>query len=277
MHPYIFIFYMKKLPLFLLNSLTVALVGVASSSAYAISVSTDILRGGLATYGNLPDNTSNPGGEVNWVQFIGLGEGASFTAVDYNTIGDDFNLSPFIQNGGCCERGAGQQLQINGYNDGSGLANLYLRGESNTNNPGFGAHANWILTLDLDVVRANRFGSTTDPLTLTGDFGAWGSIGDSGATAGVITGAIFLDGARIDSMAESVANPAAVNQSFNLVLPNSGQYLTFAILNGVTATNRTLWDDGVFKNVDLEVVPEPSAALLIMVGLAGFANKRRRK
>lgn len=252
----------------------VLLVAAGSVSAQTISVSTDVLNGGSAAAGTLADGATAPVG-VDLVRFIPLG--GTYGAVVYNSAGDTVNLTPYISTAGCCERGAGQNLHINGYSEGgSPTQNLYLRGEPNVNNEGFGAHANWLVTIDLNEVRANQLGGATDPLELTGQFGAWGGIGSTDPAAGVIQGAIFLDGARIDTMGQTVANPTPVNQSFDLDI-TSGRYLTFAILNGSpTDPQPTLWDDGLFENVNLAVVPEPAA--LGLIGLAGgmLLSRRRR-
>lgn len=253
---------------------TAGLAGVAS--AQTISVPTHVLRDGAVGAGVLPDNYTSPDTEVNLVNFIPLSDApGTYSAVVYNTANDTIDLSSFIASTTCCERGAGQNLHVNGYSEsGSPTGNLYLRGEPNVNNEGFGAHANWLVTLDLDAIRANHFAGTALPLQLEGDFGAWGGIGSTDPNAGVIQGAIYLDGQRIDSMGQTVANPEPVNQSFDETIA-SGRYLTFTILNG-TGASPTLWDDGIYQDVTLTVVPEPAAMSLLGLGGLGLLARRRR-
>jgi len=110
---------------------------------------------------------------------------------------------------------------------------------------------------------------------LTGEFGTWGGIGSPGTADGIVQGAIFLDGVRIDSMDPSIANPEELirNLSFDLAI-DSGRYLTFGIFN---EANSTVWDDGVFKNVNLTMIPEPGTWLMLLVaGAAGILFRRRR-
>jgi hypothetical protein len=241
----------------------------------AIIVSTAILEPANVGTGTLAVDVDGLGGEVDTVNFIPDSSAASILA-QYNSLGGTIQVAPYVVGG--ASRGAGQNIHIDGYGvGGSPSGNLYFRGEPDVPNNGFGAHANWLVTLDLDVIRANHFGNAPGDFLLAGRFGTWGGIGDAAATSGVIQGAIFADGVRIDSMGQSIANPVPVSQSFSLVA-YSPRFLTFGIFNGNDPTNNTVWDDGLFQNVTLTLipVPEPSSLTLLSLSLLGWMAHRRR-
>jgi len=236
----------------------------------SISLTTDVLNQGDPAYKTYADGYNNASiSTVELVRFIPTSD-ASPIDVAYNQAGDTIDVSPFVVSGP--QRGAGQRLQVNGYgaisgSNPAGATNLYLRGEPNVNNEGFGAHANWIVTFDLDDIREDLLGGTDAVLNLTGDFGMWGAAASPVQAQRVI----YLDGVRIDSMALATAT---VNQSFDLNIP-TGRWLTFGIFNG----SDTVWDDALFQNVRLTVVPEPlTAGLLCLAGgaLGGYVRRRRR-
>jgi hypothetical protein len=214
----------------------------------SISLTTDIINEGSAAPTWYANGANNNGTDstLELIRFIGNSDTSPIN-VAYNQAGDQIDVSPWVTSG--ASRGAGQGIKVNGYSIGGGVPglNLYLRDEPNVNNPGFGAHANWIVTLDLDDIRTVHFGGADQPLQLTGSFGAWGGIGGTDPSHGVAQGAIFLDGVRIDSMPETIANPTASSPEFDLTI-HSGRYLTFGIFNGA---DTYLWDDGVFEDVRL--------------------------
>lgn len=233
-----------------------------------ISLSTDVLNMGSPNYNSFADGYSSGAAEL--VRFIPTSD-ASPINVAYNQAGDTIDVSPFVVSGP--QRGASQRLQVNGYgvvggSNPDGATNLFLRGQPNVNNEGFGAHANWIVTFDLDDIRADLLGGSPGTLNLTGDFGIWGAAANPVQAQGVI----YLDGVRIDSMAQATAT---LNQTFDLNIP-SGRWLTFGIFNG----SDTVWDDALFQNVRLTVVPEPLTAGLLCLAagaLGGYARRRRRR
>lgn len=251
--------------------------GLVLTANSTISLSTDVLNAGQANPGDWtkrPDGYSNAAG-VELVRFIGNSD-ANPLNVSYTRAGDrTIDVAPWVIAGSA--RGTSQQLQVNGYAVNSPYTtdlNLHLRGEDAEYNEGFGAHANWIVTFDLDAIRAEHFAGTHMPFQLTGEFGTWGGIGSTGAGDGIVQGAIFLDGVRIDDMDPSIANPPASirNLDFDLTIL-SGRYLTFGIFNGAT----TVWDDGVFKNVNLTMIPEPGSLLMLLAaGAAGLLFRWRR-
>jgi autotransporter-associated beta strand protein len=253
-----------------------------------ISLSTDVLNAGQANPGawNTRGNGYSNAVGVELVRFVDRFS-TSLDAVAYTQAGTDtIDVSGWVVTSGTGgQRGASQGLQVNGYSSsntahtnpgGANPQNLYLRGEPNEYNEGFGAHANWIVTFDLDVIRQEHFAGTRMPFQLSGEFGTWGGIGSTGVNDGVIQGAIFLDGVRIDDMDPSIANPQASirNLEFDLTI-YSGRYLTFGIFND---PNSTVWDDGVFKNVHLTMIPEPGTWLMLLAaGAAGLLFRRRSK
>jgi len=244
-----------------------------AASATTISVPTTVLNGGSLTQGFIASGTTSPTNQVNYVAFIP--NAANPATVQYDNAGNTVNLAPNIFAAGAA-RGAGQEINVNGYGTGiggtqiPGNLNMYLAGQSpSVNDPGFGAHANWVVTVNLDTVRAADLGGNNGNLTLAGQFGAWGNIGDT--SGGVIQGEIFLDGKRIDNMGLTSYTPA-VNQSFNLSIPATGHELSFFILNSPTSS---FWDDGIFQNVTL-TTPEPSSVILFGIAAVGLLIARRR-
>jgi len=236
-----------------------------------VSLSTDVLNEGSGAAASYSDGYNNNGtnSTVEMIRFIPHSDASPINVV-YNQNSDTIDVSQFVVEG--AERGAGQGLKSNGYSTSGGTpgGNLYLRGQPNQPNEGFGAHANWIITFDLDDIRTEHMGGTSAPLNLTGDFGIWG-----GASSPVeAQGVVYLDGVRIDSMPEATAAP--VNQSFDLDI-TSGRWLTFGIFNGDGTGDNTTWDDAVFQNVQLTVIPEPSAIVLLGFGLAALAFYSRRR
>jgi len=146
------------------------------------------------------------------------------------------------------------------------LGNLWIKGDGETDSPhvGFGAHGNWFVTFDLDDIRTAHLSGTASDLQLTGRFGTHGGIESTVATDGVVQGAVFLDGVRIDTMPEvahNVPTPGGADTPsvpFDLSVPSGGRFLTLAILNGAV---NSVWDDGVFRDVELSVVVAPPQPL----------------
>jgi hypothetical protein len=251
-----------------------ALLLATAASATTIDVATTVLNGGSNSQGYVPDGTSSPTNQINYVAFIP--NSANPATVQYDNAGNTVNLAPNIYAAGAA-RGAGQEINVDGYNSGiggtqiPGNVNMYLAGQSpSVNDTGFGAHANWVVTVNLDAIRAADLGGNSGPLTLQGLFGAWGNIGDT--SGGVIQGEIYLDGTRIDHMGLTSYTPVD-NQSFNLSIPSTGHELSFFILNSPTSS---LWDDGIFQHVTLSTAPEPSTAILCGMGALGLLIVRRR-
>jgi hypothetical protein len=255
-------------------SLTVLLFATVAS-ATTIDVATNVLNGGSNTQGFVPDGTSSATNQVNYVAFIP--NSANSAAVVYDHAGNMANVGPNIYNGvGAAARGPGQSINVDGYGTGiggtpiAGNMNMFLAGQSpSVNDSGFGAHANWVVTVNLDAIRAADFGGIQTGFQLNGTFGAWGNIGDP--TGGVIQGEIFVDGKRIDNMGLTSFTPA-INQTFSLGIPASGHELSFFILNG---PNSSLWDDGIFQSVTL-AAPEPASMVMLGIGVVGLLLARRR-
>ncbi len=266
---------------------SVLLASASSSRADSISIADKVLNDGLTTQGYVPAGTTSPTAQINYVGFIDTTSDYPFTAVQYDNAGNTINVSNRVVHN-APERGAVQEINVDGYGAGQGGPiggtqipgnyNVYLAGQpSTTNDSGFGAHANWVVTLNLDAIRNADFGGYSGAFYLSGLFGAWGNIGDT--SGGVIQGEVLLNGNRIDNMGLTSYSSSG-NQAFDLYIPaGNDQELSFLILNN---GSNSLWNDGIFENVELSTAPEPSELISLSLGLAAaccllFIRRRRKK
>jgi hypothetical protein len=238
-----------------------------------VSLSTNVLNNGSSAGMTFGDNYNNNGSTstVELVRFIpNPAPATSAPPVTYNQAGATIDLSAYVVSGA-----TGGILGSNQHGRGSVL---FLPGDGETpatNNGGFGigAHANWLVTFDLNDIRTAHLAGTTQPLQLTGRFGmnGHGGPGEVVQPGNFVQGLVYLDGVQLfDSTPKSVSDLSAL---LNLTLPSSGRYLTLAIVNGAN----TVFDDGSFRDVNLTVVPEPSSLALAAVGLLALAGVYRRR
>ena len=226
-----------------------------------LSLSTDVLTPG--TYGS---GHSTPDGAVDIIRQIPNSAAANIVPYTTDDAGPTIDVGPWIVDGGTAggfgadQHGRGGNLFITG------------DGEGNTPHSGFGGHANWLITFDLDKVRQERMIGANGELRLTGNYGSWGGIGDATAPAGVTQGLVFVDGVRADNLAETTHNvPTAggvdsPSQHFDITVPASAKHLTLAIMSG---PGSTFWDDGNFRNVRLRAA---DALLDDQEGLISYWN-----
>ncbi len=208
-----------------------------------LSLSTDVL--GPGTYG---PGHSTPDGAVDIIRQIPNSAAANVVPYTSDDNGPTIDVGPWIVDGGTAggfgadEHGRGGNLFIIG------------DGEGDTPHTGFGGHANWLITFDLDKVREERMIGGNGDLRLTGNYGSWGGIGDATPPAGITQGLVFVDGVRADNLAETTHNvPTAggvdsPSQHFDVNIPASAKHLTLAIMSGPEST---FWDDGNYRNVRL--------------------------
>ncbi len=245
-----------------------AVAGGILSASRSVSLSTDVM--GPGTFGDGYNNNATTS-TVELVRFIANSDAAPLNVAYTQNPANTIDFSPWVRSG------ATGGIWGSDTHGRPPPGNLWIAGDGETNTPhtGFGAHANWFVTFDLNDIRAAHLGGFEHELVLAGRFGAWGSIGSTDPLAGVVQGAIFLDGQRIDTMPETTRTGPSI--PFSMILPKSGRYLTLAILNGPAST---LWDDGIFRDVTLSAVPEPSTGLLAAlggIGLALLGARRRRR
>jgi len=268
----------RMLPVVALALLEIAACG----SAGAVSLSTDALGPGLfgdGYHNNVGDST------VEIIRQIPQNDNNPYPVAYTQNPLDTIDVSPYVVSGafagsfGSDEHGRGGNLWITG------------DGEANVPHVGLGAHANWLITYDLADIKAVHFGaSAAGSFRLTGRFGTWGSIGGPGAGDGVVQAAIYLDGVRIDALPQVTHNvpvaggAATPSQAFDLSFSDANRWLTLAIFNGNDSLgNSTVWDDGIYRNVELAftaapVIPEPATSALLGLGsLVLLCRIRRRR
>jgi|GEM_PF-2258215 len=241
----------------------------------SISLSTVVMIGDtpLTGPGQLGDGFSNNSGKstIELVRFIANSNNAPLNIAYTQNPGDTIDFSPFVVSGatagnlGADIHGRGSPLFAPG--DGETSAN-------NNGGIGFGGHANKLITFDLEDIDFEHFGTRDLALKLTGRFGinGQGGPGEVVNSSGQVQGLIFLDGILIDaSPIQDIFDPS---HAFELILPKSGRFLTFAIVNGDGSSS---FDDGAFRDVTLSVfiIPEPMTGSLL--GLACLALMRRRR
>lgn len=249
--------------------------GMVSVHAATISLSTSVL--GPGTFNNGYNNNAG-NSTVELIRSIAPSSSSPLN-VAYTQGAPTIDFSPYVVAGATGGIFGSDQHGRAGVGPNS---NLWIAGDGETSanaDKGFGAHANWLITFDLQDIAPVHFGTSSfngGNLNLTGSFGAHGGIGSSDPAAGVIQGAIFLDGVRIDSLAQTTRLGASL--PFNLTIPDGGRWLTLAILNGNDLLgNSTLWDDAVFKNVNLTfAVPEPTTLTLLGLGACLLTMRRKR-
>ena len=137
------------------------------------SLTSDIWNEGSTASANYADGYNNNGttSTVELARFVPL-DGADPLNVNYTQGAETFDLASFVLASGG-QRGAAQGVKVNGYTTANGATpgageNLYLKTEPNAPNEGFGAHANWFVTFDLDDIRTAHFEGRTLPIDLTG-------------------------------------------------------------------------------------------------------------
>ena len=195
---------------------------------------------------------------------LNAGAPASFTDGSRNTIGLEIIRGVSFPNPAAVpytSTNAGPTIDLSSYNPGggvpwlaadsynrqflSGVSVLYAPGDGETtaaNNGGigFGGHGPWLVTFDLNVIRASRLGDSTLPLKLTGRFAK------EGATLDGCQGIIFVDGQPVfTSGLKTVSTPS---DPINVLVASSNRWLTCVIAGGADGNG---WDDGTFRDMKL--------------------------
>lgn len=236
-------------------------------------LSTDVLGPGQYTSGYTNGST------VDLIFNIPQADTAPYN-IAYNQAGDMIDFSPWVVSGAFAGTFGSD---VHGRPT-VGSGNLHYQGEPDVPGIGFGAHANWFITFDLDEVRSAQLaaGGPGDEFQLTGRYGLYGDA----SAIGEVQGAIFVDGVRIDSLSQNTGSGTGLTspEDFEYTFGPNSQYLTIALLNGNDSLgNSTVWDDQVFQNLVLStqalpLTPEPSSVVLfgvLMVAAAGWYRRRR--
>jgi len=228
-------------------------------SPMSVNLSTDVL--GPGHYGNGYTNTNT----VEVVRFVANSDASPLDVAYTRQPSPTIDLSPWVVSGPTAGD-LGSDVHGRG-------GNLWLPGDGEINefHAGLGAHANWLITYDLQDIRWQHLGGTDWPLMLTGRVGVNGNVAAPSPPNAIIQGGIWLDGQLIDM--SPLLNLGSPSHAFSLRLPSDAQYLTFALLNG---DGSTAWDDIAFRDLVLTAVPEPSTVALLGMGLLGLVFLRRR-
>lgn len=215
---------------------------VGRGSPSSVVLSTDVLGPGLYSDGyqnNAGDST------VELIRYISNTDNSPHN-VGYNQAGDQIDFARWVVDGNTA---GGWGSDQHGRSISGSYGNLWLPADgetsTSTDSVGFGAHANKLITFDLDDIRPVHLGGTDRPLVFAGRFGVNGVVG--GNDPGVI-GGVWVDG-ELWNISPEVKKGDAGSYRFNVVLPSDARYLTFAMLNGAD----TVWDDAALRDPTLHV------------------------
>jgi hypothetical protein len=227
----------------------------------SVVLSTDVMGPGL-----FGDSHTN-GATVELVRFIPNSD-ASPHNIDYNQASDTIDFAPYVV--------AGNTGGILGSDQhGRDGANLWIPadGEADVPHVGFGAHANWLVTFDIQEILARHLDPAPWPLLFTGRVGVNGNAAGQVPPNAVIQGGVWVDGELLEISA--LLSGADPSYAFDLRIPRTANYLTLALLNGNPSSG---WDDIAFRDVTLSLdIPEPATLTLLGAGLAVLARRRRRR
>ena len=250
---------------------------LAPSAAGQVTI---VLKSVIGAAGTDAATVAGVGNAVNIVGF-GSNSGATTLTASGSTGSSAFNFNTGFSDG---------RDRATGSNPNSGAAHVYVdrKYDSGFTGPlildtnadgsysgetaqsGFGMHSDGFITFDLAVIRANFGLAANEALKLTG------SAGIANAAFGYQTsGAIIADGTQL-AVFDWKDGAGNMISSYSLTLSGSARYLTFAGLSGLDNSN--IYDHVGFINVQLQQIPEPAIASLILAGLgllvvSGFGRR----
>jgi len=158
--------------------------------------------------------------------------------VQYNSHGDTVNLADYITSGSV---GGSFGVDVHGRN-----RQMAFQGEAGSSGKGFGCHANWLITFDLNVMRSKYFSGEPGAFKYTGRFGISANAGDAGQRG---QGVVLVDGV-VQAETEKVRRGDG-GRDLEATLDASAQYLTIAMLNGDSSTYH---DDQVWLDPTLTLL-----------------------
>ena len=259
------------------------MAGLLTGSLLATSAAGQVTIALKSVIGSAGTDAATVAGVGNAVNFVGFGSNSGATTL---TASGSTGSSYFNFNTGFSD----ERDRAIGSNPNAGAAHVYVDRKYNsegtaplildtnadgsyageTAQTGFGMHSDGFITFDLAVVRANFGLAANEALKLTG------AAGIADAAFGYQTsGAIIADGTTL-AVFDWKDGAGNMISSYSLTLSGATRYLTFIGLSGLDNSN--VYDHVGFINVQLQQIPEPAIASLILAGLglldvSGFGRR----
>lgn len=214
------------------------IAGATASTTSDLVLSTTVM--GAGTYN---DGYTSPNGCVELVRHVPLSSASPYP-ISYTQAGATMDLDPYVCTGGDAGNW-GSDVHGRG-------GKLWLprdsESQATSDGIGFGCHANWMVTFNLQKIREVHFANQAGQFTLTGRFGMDGRTGGSEGT-NMVYGYVFADG--VLGVASTPQNSTSTTVfPVYYEIPMTTTYLTLGILNG---DNSTSWDDGTFRSVKIRM------------------------
>ena len=166
-------------------------------------------------------------------------------------IGDKVDIADYIMGGSV---GGSFGIDTHGRYD-----SLSIEGDASSSGKGFGCHANWLITFNLETIRTNHFRSQPSAFWFTGRFGMYYLAGTASQRG---QGVVIVNGV-VKEATEKVKRSDGGRDVW-VFISASAKYLTIAMLNG---DESSVNDDQVWLDPTLTQALNP---ILCFVGFSGL-------